>query len=505
MSELPPEYEVVVVGAGLGGICAGVKLKEAGIDNFLILDRADDFGGTWRDNTYPGVAVDIPSIAYQFSFDRNPNWSRVFAPGAEVQAYHQRVVNKFGLRPHLRPRTEVRSERWDDGAHLWRLTLADGAEMTTRFVISAVGPFLNPKQSSGLPGLDSFGGTTVVPSQWQPEYDVRGKRVGVIGTGATGVQLAGEIAADVASMVVFQRTPVYCVPKPDLAIAPWIRRVLGIPGVAAGLHGIGLLGVQIGSFLLFSGPKAVVRPVMRGFDRLAPRVYAAYLRRVVHDSATAAALAPAFGMFGNRPTLNSSFPRAFNHPHVDLVTASIDEIVPQGVRTVDGTVHEVDYLITAIGWELFSEPASYPPGRVVGRDEADLGKFYTENGMKAYEGVAVPGFPNRWTVVGPYSWTGTGWHALVENAVTHAIRAIGLARGHGATRTEVRRAALDRFHETMLRRGRHLKYYFTELNAGVHSYWVNADNDIPILRATTILQARKASRAFPANDYDYSS
>ncbi|NMN95532.1 flavin-containing monooxygenase [Antrihabitans stalactiti] len=505
MAAPQPDYEVVVIGAGVGGICAGVRLKQAGIDNFLIVDRADDLGGTWRDNTYPGVAVDIPSIAYQYTFDRNPNWSRVFAPGAEVQAYHNRVVDKFGLRPHFRFRADVQAERWDDDMHYWHLTLGDGSQLTARFVVSAVGPFLNPKKSPGLAGLESFSGVKVVPSQWQPEHDIRGKRVGVIGTGATGVQLAGHIAAEVESMVVFQRTPVYCVPKPDFAIPRPVRFALHVPGLSAGIHGIAQAVMQIGTVALFYTPARLMQPAMRGFDRTSRRLYSAYLRRVVDDPTTAAKLLPNFGPFGNRPTLNSSFPRAFNRDNVTLETTPIERIVPEGVKTTDGTVHEFDYLVTAVGWELFSEPTSYARGRVVGSRGADLGEFFTSNGMKAYESVAVPGFPNRWIIVGPYSWTGNGgWHGLVENAVTHVVRAIRLAGDRGATRTEVRPAALDRFHARMLHRGRNLKYYFTELNAGVHSYWVNADNEIPILRASTILQARRASRSFPADDYTYS-
>lgn len=505
MHERQPDYQVVVVGAGIGGICAGVRLKQAGIEDFLIVDRADDLGGTWRDNTYPGVAVDIPSIAYQYTFDRNPDWSRVFAPGSEVQAYHNRVVDRFGLRPHLRFRADVQSERWDDAHDFWRMTLGDGTQLTARFVISAIGPFLNPKKSSGLAGLESFAGITAVPSRWKPEFDLRGKRVGVIGTGATGVQLAGHVAPEVDSMVVFQRTPVYCVPKPDFAIPRLARMALRVPGLSAGLHGAAQAVMHLGTIVLFYTPPAVMRPLMRAFDRASRWLYGAYLRRVVDDPETAAKLSPGFGLFGNRPTLNSSFPRAFNRDNVTLETTPIDRILPEGVRTVDGTVHEFDYLVTAVGFEMFSEPTSYARGRVVGSAGADLGDFFSSNGMKAYESVAVPGFPNRWIIVGPYSWTGNGgWHGLVENAVTHVVRAIRLAEDRGATRMEVRPAALDRFHTAMLHRGRNLKYYFTELNAGVHSYWVNADNDIPILRASTILQARRASRAFPPDDYAYS-
>lgn len=499
-----PDTEVAVIGGGLSGIAAAVRLKQAGIRDFTVIERADDVGGTWRDNTYPGVAVDIPSLAYQFSFYRNPNWSRIFAPGAEVHAYHLDVVEHFGIRPNFRFGSEVLSEVWDEEQQWWRLELAGGQTLTARFVISALGPFINPKPvGNGIEGFDDFAGDVLLPAHWPDGYEVRGKRVAVIGTGATGVQLAGHIAGEVQSMAVFQRTPVYCVPKPDFGVPRWLQKVLGFPGVSTVVHGIALGVVNVAALLLMKTPGAIMRPLMRGFDSVVRRLYRKYLRAVVKDPSTAERLAPSFGLFGNRPTLNSTFPRAFNQPGVELVTVPIDRIVPEGVRTVDGSVFECDCIVSATGWQLFSEPSTYPSGRVVGVDGVDLGQWWGENGMQAYESVAVPGFPNRWIIVGPCSWTGTGWHGLAENAVRHAVRAIDLARQRGAARMEVRREVLQRFMDLMWRNGANLRYYFTELNRGVHSYFVNSAGEIPILRATSLLAARKASRSFPPDDYEF--
>lgn len=491
-----------MVGAGIAGICAGRELKEAGIADFVIVDRAAGAGGTWQRNVYPGVAVDIPSLTYQYSFAPNPKWSRFFAPGAEVREYLEAVIDACGIRSHLRLNTSIQSERWDDDSQLWRLALSTGGEITARFVFSAIGPFINPKASSGIEGLADFAGVTIRPDDWRDEYDVVDKRVAVIGTGATGIQLAGHIAPDVASMVVFQRTPVYCVPKVDFAVPTGMQTALAVPGVQSAVHAISLAAINIGQTVLIRLPGALMRPAMRGFDRVARRMYAAYLRRVVIDVDVAERLTPRHGLFGNRPTLNSTFVRAFNRPGVTLQTTAIDRIVPEGVRTVDGNVHEVDYLIVATGFELFSEPSSYPKGRVVGRNGCDLGDYFAANGMRAYDSVAVPGFPNRWILVGPYSWTGTGWHALVEVAVAHAVRAVGLAQRRTAV-TEVTADATERFHRRMLHHGRNLKYYFTELNAGVNSYWVNSHNDIPILRASTHRAAVRSAHRFPENDYCY--
>ncbi|OHT88559.1 flavin-containing monooxygenase [Mycobacteroides saopaulense] len=498
-----PDHHVVVIGSGVGGLCAGVRLKQAGIEDFVIVDRAADLGGTWRDNVYPGIAVDIPSVIYQYSFFRNPQWSRVFAPGDEVQAYHQRVAESFGLHSHFRFGVDVRSEEWDEEHHHWRLNLAGGSVITARFVVSAIGPFFDPKQPD-IKGIESFAGTRVTPVQWLPEHDVRGKRVAVIGTGATGVQLSGAIADDTASLTVFQRTPVYCIPKPDFRIPAIAQWALRIPGLASAIEWGALVGGSAGLWFLIHTPGAVMRPLMRQFDRAGRALYGAYLRAVVKDKRVARDLLPSFGPLGNRPTLNSDFPRVFNKPHCSLVTTPIAEVVPEGVRTVDGTVHEADFLITATGFDLFSEPASYKRGRVVGAQGRDLGEFFDSHGMRAYESVSITGFPNRWIIVGPYSWTGNGgWHGLADTAVTHIVRAISLAGERRATRMEVRQEALDRFHQLMLRNGRNLKYYFTELNHNVRSYWKNADDDVPLLRPTTTLQARRAARNFPAEDYAY--
>ncbi len=505
ISTVSPDHRVVVIGAGVGGICAGVQLRLAGIDDFIVVDKAGSLGGTWRDNVYPGVAVDIPSLMYQYSFMPNPDWSRVFAPGAEVQAYHEKVSASFGLTAHFRFGVEIVSEAWDDDAHLWRLLQADGTEITTRFVISAIGPFFDPK-AIDIPGLDSFAGTRITPSHWDSGTDVRGRSVAVIGTGATGVQLSESIAPRTASLTVFQRTPVYCVPKPDFPIPAAAKWVLRIPGLIALVDRLAVLVGSVGLWFLINTPAVLMRPAMRAFDAVCRSLYRTYLQAVVNDPATARALLPSFGIFGNRPTLNTGFPRIFNRPQCTLVTTPIEEVLPDGVRTTDGVVYPADILITATGFELFSESTSYRRGRVVGVGGLDLSDFFADHGMHAYESVAITGFPNRWIIVGPYSWTGNGgWHGLVETATTHIVRALGLAEQRSATRVEVRAQAFERFKQVMLSNGKNLRYYFTELNQDVRSYWKNSDGDIPLLRPTTLLQARRAARAFPADDYQYDS
>ena len=497
------DHEVVVIGAGPGGIAAGILLKRAGINDFVIVERAGEVGGSWRDNTYPGIGVDIPSIAYQYSFARNPDWSRFFAKGAEVKAYHVAVAHRFGLDPHLRFHTDIVREVWDDARHLWRLHTADGRVITARFVINAVGAFINPKQDPGIPGLANFAGKIQRPASWDHSYDHTGRRVAIIGTGASSVQISPAIAPEVAHLEVYQRTPVWCLPKPDFELRDWMRRALRTPGLAAFLHGVGLAAVEVGSRVLVSTPMWAAAPMMRAFDAGAKRAYRAYLRRVIKDPDTAAALLPDYGPVGKRPTLSNDFLRAFNRANVDLVTAPIQRITRTGIRTADGVLHKVDMIVLATGYHLFSDPESYLPGAVVGRDGFDLGTFFAENRLQAYESVALPRLPNRWMVVGPYSWTGTGWHALVEITAGHATRAIAAARARSATLIEVRQDIHDAYHARLRRRARNIHHYFSVQNAGLRTYYVNSHGDTPYIRPSTLLEARWHSRHFPLNDYRY--
>ena len=321
---MTPDHHVAVIGAGPGGIATGVFLKRAGIEDFVMLDRADAVGGSWRDNDYPGIGVDVPSLAYQYSFARNPRWSRVFAKGDEVLAYHEGVVRRFGLERHLRLETDVVRQVWDDESHLWRLEIADGREITARFLITAVGAFINPIDDPGIPGLADFKGKLQRPTDWDHDYDLGGKRVAVIGTGASSVQITPKIAQEVRHLTVFQRTPVWCLPKPDFEVPRAVQDLLRVPGVAAGLHGAVLTAANVASRALVSTPTRLASPLMRAIDDGARRAYRAYLAREIEDPATAEALAPDYGPFAKRPTISNTFLQAFNRDNVELVTEPIE-------------------------------------------------------------------------------------------------------------------------------------------------------------------------------------
>lgn len=501
---MTPEHTVAIIGAGPAGIAAGVRLKQAGIDDFIILERAGEPGGSWRDNDYPGIGVDVPNFTYQYSFAKNPNWSRVFPKGEEVKAYHCRVAREQGLYPHLRFGIGVVKEEWD-AAGYWRLHTAAGEKITARYVLSAVGAFINPKRDPGIPGFDTFTGKVLRPTEWDHDYDLAGKRVGIIGTGASSVQITPAIAAEVGSLAVFQRTPVWCWPKPDFAIGPRLRTVLGRGTTQSLLSGIALALVEVLTRLLVYTPPVIANRVAALMDGGARVLYRGYLRAVVRNRHARRALTPRYGLLGKRPTLSNTFVQAFNRDNVELVDSAIEEITATGVRTVDGREHELDALVVAVGYELFSDPESYRTGTVVGVNGFDLGEFYNTHRLQAYESVAVHGLPNRWILVGPYSWTGTGWHFMVESSAQHAVRAICEARRRGCDVVEVTAEAQRRYHAKIQHQGRNIQHYFQVRNKGLRTYYVNSQGDVPYIRPTTALQSRRAASSYPFDDYSWRS
>ncbi|MEV6773704.1 NAD(P)/FAD-dependent oxidoreductase [Nocardia sp. NPDC051030] len=498
-----PDHEVAVIGAGPGGIAAGVKLKKAGVTDFVIIERADEVGGSWNENHYPGLEVDIPSIAYQYSFARNPNWSRLFAPGAEVKQYHIDVARRFGLYPHIRFNTAVAGEEWDETNHRWNLHLEGGGVITARFVVSAVGAFISPKQDPGIPGLPDYQGKLQRPSDWDHEYDLTGKRVAIIGTGASSVQITPSIAGQVATLSVFQRTPVWCIPKPNPKIPAAVKAVLHTPGLQAATHGAVLVVIDGLLRVMSNAPMAVVRPTMRTVDAAAIRGYKGLLRLMVKDPQTRAGLTPNYGPIAKRPTANTGYLLSFNRDNVELVTTPIERFTEQGLRTTDGEEHAFDMIVLATGYNVFSDPETYTPGMVVGREGLDLGKFYTEHGLQAYESVSLPSLPNRWTLVGPYSWSGSGWHAFVEMTADHAVRAISEARRRGATFVAIRQDVQDEYHRKIYAHGEAMRFYLAELNAHVPTYYRNSQGDSTYIRPSGFFRARRGHRRFPFSDYQF--
>lgn len=505
-----PDHEVAIIGAGPGGLAAAHLLQTRGITDFVLLERGDDVGGTWRDNHYPGLAVDIPTLWYQLSFAVNPDWTRLFAPGPEIYAYLRATARRLGLYPHLRTRSEVTRQQWDDDAGLWRLTVNGRTQTTARFLISSVGGYVNAKPRVDIPGLDDFAGTILRPNAWDDGYDARGKRVAVIGTGSSGVQIAAALSGTAADLTVFQRTPAWVLPKIDFDIPPTMRRLLRVPGIVAAVNLAGrylMDAFMVAPIVhLFSRlPDRLLVAAMPGYDAYCRALYRLLLRVVVHDPVTRRALVPRYGILAKRPVISSDFLPALNHPHTHLVTTPIDRVTARGVRTADGVEHPADLLVLATGYELWTDPETYRTATVLGANGFDLAEFYRAHGLSAYAGTAHPRLPNRWEIVGPLGFVGFAWPDFVETMAAHAVRIIDEARRYANPVVSVSDAAFNRWNRRMRRAGRVAHLYFTACNPGLNTYFVNSQRDTVYHRPQTIAGSRRFARRSPLSDYDFSS
>ncbi len=490
-----PDHEVVVVGAGFGGIGAGVKLKRAGIEDFVILERAGEVGGTWRENSYPGLAVDIPSFSYQFSFELNPDWSRVFARGAEVQAYAIKCVDKHGLREHLRLNTRVSSATFDEAHHMWRLRVGRRV-ITTRFLITATGGFGSPK-APDIPGLEKFAGKTMHTAEWDHGHDLTGERVAVIGTGATAVQLLPRLAPEVRRLYVFQRTPIWVLPKPDFEFPGAVRFVFRhAPLVQDSIRLSASAGLEVGMVLGVMYNRQLPW-IVKGIERLGR----AFIRSQVHDPVLREQLTPRYGFGCKRPSMSNEYFATFNRANTQLVTDPIERITATGIRTADGIEREIDTLVLATGYQT-TEPENAPPIPIVGRGGRDLGSFWHEQRFQAYEGASGPGFPNAFMTFGPYAFTGSSWMFMVENQSAHAVRVIQEAHKREATLAEIRQEPHDRFFEDILRRQQNT-IFFNNGCGTANSYYFDAHGDAPFLRPSLAVEAWWRARHFDLDDYRF--
>jgi cation diffusion facilitator CzcD-associated flavoprotein CzcO len=495
---MKPDHEVAIIGAGFGGLGMATELKRRNIQDFAIYERADDIGGTWRDNTYPGIAVDIPVFAYQFSYDMKPDWSRFFPRGHEVKSYIDDYAERFELRPHIRLSSEVRSRTWDEENHLWRLDV-NGEEVTARFVISAIGPFVDPKPVE-IPGVEDFEGKVIHSARWDHDYDLAGKRVAIVGTGASAVQIVPRIAEEVERLDVYQRTPIWIAPKFDPEIPGWMKKMFArLPfteRIARTIVSAIVESIVVRAPLTYQRFPFVIRAVERRNRR--------YLASQVKDPETRAKLTPEYGMGCKRPSVSNDYLRTFNRENVELITDGIERVTPSGVLAGDGTEREVDVLILATGFRLASDPENFRRTPVRGRDGFDLATQYEEHRLKAYESISMPGLPNHFMIFGPYGWTGSSWHVLVETASTHISRVLEEAYRHGADRVEVSEEATDRYHQGVLERMSD-SIWFSSRCDGANSYYFDHHGDVPYVRPTTGREAIKAARSFPLSDYRYES
>jgi cation diffusion facilitator CzcD-associated flavoprotein CzcO len=487
--------DAVIVGAGFGGMGAAIQLKRVGVDDLLILERESDLGGTWHVNRYPGLAVDIASVTYSYSFEPNPYWSRLFAPGAELKRYAAHVADKYGLRELMRFNTVVEGARWDGDTQTWSISVAGGETITARYLLTATG-FLSQPRTPDIPGIDSFGGRIIHTTDWDDDYDLTGKRAAVIGTGATAVQLIPEIAPLLDELTVYQRTPIWVTPKQDGAIPKPVQKLFAkvpLTQRAARLANTGLLELMMVSAVLHFRQAQML-------NRGAALIAKAHLHRQIRDPELRRKLTPDYDFGCKRPTFSNTYYPTFNRPNVRLETTSIARIDADGIVTTDGAKTEIDTLVLATGFDIWE--TNFPAIEIIGRDGRNLGKWWRENRFEAYEGVAVPYFPNYITLSSPYSYSGLSYFTTIESQMRHIKRLFAELRRRGATTFEVSEQANTEFVDRMRDRLNDSVFNLGSCSTA-RSYYFNQHGEAVILRPTSTINAFREADRFPLEDYAY--
>ncbi len=416
-------FEVVIVGAGFAGLGLAIQLKRRRVtDDFVVLEQAEEVGGTWRDNAYPGCACDVPSHLYSFSFAPNPNWSNTYSGQAEIWAYLRACVTRFKLEPHLRFGSGVLRTTWDGAAGRWLVETANG-DYTATHVVIGTGPLSDPAVPD-LPGLNSFGGTVFHSARWQHDHDLTGRSVAVIGTGASAIQFVPHVAAKAAALTLFQRTAPWVIPRGARTITDAERAMYRSVPMAQRLNRWATFWSREWLAVGFLHPR-MIGP--------AQRIATKHLQHQVRDETLRAKLTPTYRIGCKRILISNDYYPALARPNVEVVTEGVREVTQHGIVTADGVEHSVDTIIFGTGFHVTDVPISH---HVRGRDGVVLADAWSET-MTAYLGTTVAGFPNFYLLLGPN--TGLGHNSVVlmiEAQIKQVIAAISHVRRTGATAIE---------------------------------------------------------------------
>jgi cation diffusion facilitator CzcD-associated flavoprotein CzcO len=427
------DRRIVIVGAGPGGICLGVKLREAGLRDFVILEQADGVGGTWRHNTYPGAACDVPSHLYSFSFEPKPDWSRSYASQPEILAYFEGIAAKHHLEPHVRFETRVQGARWDDARSAWTVT-SDDEEYEADVLVSAVGMFNQPNWPD-IPGLDTFGGTMFHSARWKSDHDLTGERVAVIGSAASAVQLVPAIAERVGRLHLFQRSPQWVSPKADVPFDPEeIERFRTDPSAAQQFRNE--IFQRIDATITFSNPEILRLAEAAGMENLS----------LVEDPDVRRKLTPSVPFGCHRPLISNDYYPVFNLSHVELVRDEVERVTDDSIVTVDGCTRTVDTIVVATG---FATTRYLSVLDVVGRGGLRLADAW-ETGAHAYLGIVTPGFPNLFMLYGPNTNNGSILYML-ECQSDYILRQLDRMQREDLAWLEVRRDVVERYNADLQR------------------------------------------------------
>lgn len=423
---------VAIIGTGFSGLAVAIRLKQAGRDDFVVFEKADEVGGTWRVNTYPGAACDVPSHMYSFSFEPKHDWSRTFAPQAEILDYLRHCADKYDIRPHIRFNAEITGVEYDDESGVWSVHTADGTTLTAGAVVVGIGP-LHVPSIPDLLGIDSFEGPTIHSAQWNHDVDLGGKKVAVVGTGASAIQIVPAIADEVDQLHLFQRTAPWVLPKLD---RPFSKVEQFAFKYLPGLQRLSRARIYWQQEARILG-MAVDPRIMKAAEAFAK----GFIRTQISDPALREAVTPEYTMGCKRILLSNTYYGALNRSNVDVVTSGIAQVKPNSIVTSDGVEHEVDVIVYGTGFKV----GDLGPLNVSGSAGVKLRDAWA-NGMEAYLGTSIAGFPNLFFMVGPN--TGLGHNSIVfmaEAQADYVLQALRLLDERGAKTLEVRPDAQREF------------------------------------------------------------
>jgi cation diffusion facilitator CzcD-associated flavoprotein CzcO len=482
---LPRHTSIAIVGTGFSGLGTAIRLKQAGRSDFVVLERADDVGGTWRDNTYPGAACDVPSRLYSFSFSLNPDWTRSYSPQPEIWAYLQRCAREGGVLPHVRFNAELLDAEWVEAERHWRLTTARGT-LTAQSLVLGTGALVEPSFPA-IPGLETFTGTMFHSARWNHEHDLTGRRVGVIGTGASAIQFIPQVRKKAARVTVFQRTPAWVVPRADRPVTDverWVYRHVPAAHKAARAGVYALMESRALGFVL---DKRLMKPV----EKIARQ----HLARKVPDPVLRERLTPGYTIGCKRILLSNDYYPAMSSPNVELVTDPIASVGPTSVRTASGAEHEIDTLILGTGFRVTDNPGF---SRIRGRGGRTLEQAWEGPGMHAYLGTTVHGFPNLYLLLGPNTGIGhTSAVFMIECQIGLVTAALAHVERHDLAALEVRREVDEAFNADLHRRSMR-----TVWTSGCDSWYLDDKGRNTVLWPGLTWRFRSLTRRFRPSDYE---
>ncbi len=481
---IPPEsiQQIIVIGGGFAGVGAAIKLREAGIMNFLLLEKASELGGVWRENTYPGCACDVPSALYSYSFAPNPNWSRVFAEQTEIKAYLQSTAARYGVMAHVRFQHEMLETAWNNELKLWVITTNAGTYYA-RFVLMACGPMHEPVYPN-IKGLKDFKGTIFHSARWNHDYDLRGKRVAVIGTGASAIQFVPKIQPKVAQLTVFQRTPQWVLPKMDQSLPPIIQAVFKRLPISQ----LAMRGAVFSVFEVLNGgmhhPK-----VMQQFQRLAKF----NLESAVKDPSMRQKLLPNFIIGCKRVLQSNEWYPALIQPNVAVIASGVQEIRRQTIVADDGSEHEVDAIILGTGFEITAPPIAK---HVRGRSGKTMAEIW-QGSPEGYMGTMVADCPNAFLMFGPNLAVSSSAFLIIEAQLTYIVDALKKAQQHNIAAIDVDPARQATFNAEVQEALKNTVWN----KGGCHSYFIDVNGRNSTLWPWSTLAMRQQLSHFNLDDY----